>query len=309
MPERFPPIAALRALEAAARHLSFTKAADELHVTQSAISHQIKALETLWDLKLFERHSRRLALTRNGQALAAVAREFSESLFDTLDTLRLQSSRTPLRVDMLQSFAEKWLVPRLGNFHDQHPEIDVWISIHNRLVDFAKDSVDLAIRLGSGDYHGLHSTLLMREDVFPVCTREFQSREGTPKTPREMLDFPLLLRLGEPNHPNWAHWFAAAGVPGVVPIEGSRFPSTSMALQAAMSGQGIALARTAHVADDLAAGRLIRLFNVNCPSNVAYYLVCPEGQQTRPSTAAFIVWILAQAEAMKERLGLRVVGI
>ncbi len=298
MPHRLPPIAALRALESAARHLNFTKAADELNVTQSAISHQIRTLEDLWKLKLFERQSRGLSLTRSGQALAPVARDFISRLSDTLDELRAEDTRDPLRVDMLQSFAVKWLVPRLGKFHERFPESDVWISTHDSLVDFERDEVDLAIRLGPGHYPGLYSRLLIREDVFPVCTPQFLAQAGTPSTPKELLDYPLLLRLGEPAHANWEQWFAATGNPGVHISEGPRFPDTNMALQAALEDQGVALVRTAHVVDELAEGRLVRLFQVDCPSTVAYYLVCPEGQQDSPKIAAFCNWILEEAAAM-----------
>jgi LysR family glycine cleavage system transcriptional activator len=295
MPHRLPPITALRALEAAARHLNFTKAAEELNVTQSAISHQIRTLEDLWHLKLFERRSRGLTLTRNGEALAPVVRQFMARMNDTLDELRVQAERDPLRVDMLQSFAVKWLVPRLGKFQERFPELDVWISTHDTLVDFERDDVDLAIRLGNGHYPGLYSRLLIREDVFPVCTPEFLAAEGEPRSPRDLLRYPLLLRLGEPAHPNWEQWFEATGTTDVSISEGPRFPDTNMALQAALDGQGIALARTAHVVDELAEGRLVRLFEIDCPSTVAYYLVCPEGHEQRAKVAAFCKWILEEA--------------
>ena len=240
MPGRLPPISALRALEAAARHVSFTRAARELNVTQSAISHQIKTLEELWSLKLFERTVRGVALTPPGEELAQVTREFFERMTRTLDALRIASSHEPLRVDTLQSFAVKWLVPRLGRFHELHPAIDVWISTHDRLVDFGIDDVDLAIRLGRGHYPGLHASLLMREEVYPVCAPGFFAQDGLPDSPRDLLDYPLLLRLGEPNHPNWEQWFEAAGLPGVRPSEGPRFPDSNMAIEASKDGLGVA---------------------------------------------------------------------
>ena len=295
MPERLPPISALRALEVAARHLSFTKAARELHVTQSAISHQIKTLEELWGLKLFERRVRGLALTANGEELARTTREFFDRMSHTLDALRVAPSHEPLRVDTLQSFAVRWLVPRLGNFHELHPEINVWISTHDRLVDFGVDDVELAIRLGQGSYPGLHASLLMREDVYPVCAPEFLARNGLPENPRDLLDFPLLLRLGEPNHPNWKQWFEAAGLADVRMADGPRFPDSNMAIEASKDGLGIALARTAHITDELATGKLVRLFDVECPSSVAYYLVCPEGHEDQPRIAAFRKWIIGEA--------------
>ena len=297
MPGRLPPISALRALEAAARHMSFTKAAHELNVTQSAISHQIKTLEDLWGLKLFRRTVRGVVLTPTGEELAKVTREFFERMTRTLDALRISSSREPLRVDTLQSFAVKWLVPRLGRFHEIHPDIDVWISTHDQLVDFGSDDVDLAIRLGHGQYPGLHASLLMREEVYPVCTPGFFGQDGLPRTPRDLLEYPLLLRLGEPNHPNWEQWFEAAGLPEVRPVAGPRFPDSNMAIEASKDGLGVALARTAHVADELASGELIRLFDVACPSSVSYYLVCPEGNEDEPRIASFRRWIMSEASS------------
>ena len=147
-----PSFAALRALESAARHLNFTRASEENNVTQSAISHQIRHLEDLWGLKLFDRPSRGLVLTRNGQVLAPLIREFILDLSTALEALTLEDKRTPLKVDMLQSFSIKWLVPRLGKFYDDHPEIDVWISTHDELVNFSRGDVEVAIRLGHGDY-------------------------------------------------------------------------------------------------------------------------------------------------------------
>jgi len=295
MIQRLPPIAALRALEAAARHLSFTKAAEELNLTQSAISHQIRHLEDLWGLKLFDRPPQGIVLTRNGQVLAPIVRSFTDRLSSTLETLQNEAKRMPLRLDTLQSFAVKWLVPRLSSFHDENPGIDIWISTHDHLVDFAVQDVDVAIRLGRGNYPGLHSTLLLREYVFPVCSPRFIENYGRPGSPADLLNYPLLLRLGEPAHPNWTDWFEKAGLEGIVPSEGPRFPDTNMALQAAMDGQGIALARSAHVGDDLKAGRLVKLLDLKYPSSVAYYLVCRRGAEDTPKITVFRTWLLREA--------------
>jgi LysR family glycine cleavage system transcriptional activator len=295
-----PPVSALRALDAAAAELSFTKAARRLNVTPSAISHQIRTLENAWGLTLFERRGQRLAATPGGRKLATITHEFFERIRDALDGFQPVAPHEPLRIDALQSFAVKWLVPRLGHFQDKHPEVNVWISTHGRLVDFAEHEVDLAIRLGRGSFSG-YSELLLREDVFPVCTPEFLARMGRPRTPRSLLAYPLLQRLGDPDRTNWEEWFEAAGVRGARPREGPRFPDTNLALTAALDGLGIALARTAHVVDDLLSRRLVRLFDVHCPANVAYYLVCPEGHQDRAKIAAFREWILAEV-AETERI-------
>lgn len=292
---RNPPFAALRALEAAARHLNFTRVAEELNVTQSAVSHQIRHLEDLWGLKLFDRPPRGLVLTRNGQALAPLVRKFLDDLEGTLETLQTEVTRSPLRVDMLQSFSVKWLVPRLGRFHDEHPDIDIWISTHAEVIDFASHDIDVAIRLGHGNYPGLTSTLLLREYVFPVCSPSFMNRPDAPNEPADLLKVPLLLRLGDPARPNWEHWFNVAGVTVPAIVDGSRFPDTNMALQAAITGQGVALARSAHVGDDLKAGRLVRLFDVDFRSDVAYYLVYPNAKAENLRIIAFRDWLLGEA--------------
>lgn len=292
---RLPPIAALRALEAAARLNNFTMAAHELNVTQSAISHQVRHLEELWGLKLFDRRPRRLALTRNGQTLAPIVKEFFDNMGATLDALRSGGIRDPLRVNLLQSFAVKWLVPRLSLFHEEHPDIEVWISTSDKLVNFASDDVDVAIRLGLGNYPGLHTTFLLRDYVFPVCRPQFLERVGKPASPADLLSYPLLLRLSEQLVPSWEDWFQAAGVENVILTDGPRFPDTNMALLAAMNGQGIALARSAHVSEDIAAGHLVKLFDVHCPSQVAYYVICPAGKENNCKIAAFREWILRQA--------------
>ena len=297
---RNPSFAALRALESAARHLNFTRAAEENNVTQSAISHQIRHLEELWGLKLFDRPSRGLVLTRNGQVLAPLILKFIFDLGTALEALSLDDKRTPLKVDMLQSFSIKWLVPRLGKFHDEHPEIDVWISTHDQLVDFSRGDVEVAIRLGHGDYPELASTLLLQEHVFPVCSPGFLEQYYILNEPADLLKVPLLLRLGDPAHPNWEDWFEKANVNDTLPTEGTRFPDTNMALQAAMEGQGVALARSAHVGDDLKAGDLVRLFDIDYPSGVSYYLVCPEANKNQPKVAAFRKWLLTEAAMVQD---------
>jgi len=301
MLRKLPPISTLNALVAVARYQSFTKAAMALNVTQSAVSHQIKLIEDLWGVKLFERTGHGIATTDAGKRLAELTREYFERIGQTLDDLRVVSSHETLRIDTLQSFAVKWLVPRLRHFDELYPNIDVWISTHDQFVDFSANAIDIAIRLGDGRFPGCHTTLLLQEEVFPVCTPEFLERMGVPASPRDLLRYPLLLRLGEPSHMNWEDWFAVAGFPGVKLKEGTRFPDTNMALEAAMDGLGVALARTAHVVEELAAGYLVRLFDIPCPSNVAYYLVCPQGHEDRPNISAFRRWIQNEVATMSKR--------
>lgn len=304
---RLPPISALRAFDVAARELSFTKAAEELHVSQSAVSHQIRHIESLWGFPLFVRHNRQVSLTRQAHALVPVIREFFKGLDRTLNEISAEGSKGPLRVSLLQSFAFKWLVPRLGRFNQAHAGIDVWISSTDDIVDFDAAEVDVAIRLGPGGWPGLHETLLLREYVFPVCSPELYESMGRPQAPAALLQQPLLYRYADDICAKWRDWFADAGVEvGSLP-PGTRFPSTSMAVQAAIDGQGVALARSAHVEDDLEAGRLIKLFDVHSPSHVKYFLVCPLGNEQHVRIAAFREWLLREAvisQAAFDRVGI-----
>jgi len=295
-----PPLATLRALEAVSRHLSFTRAAEELNVTQSAVSHQIRHLEDLWEVKLFDRHTRRLEATAAGKALAAVARDFFRRLDETLESVRDTGGHTALRVEMVPTFAIKWLVPRLQSFRDAEPDIDVWISTkvqdQLRLED---DALDAIIHLGGGDYPGLDSWPLMREYAFPVCRPRFIEEHGMPTSPADLCNYPLLLRHHEIDVPSWEFWFDVAGVPEEVYrraiSEGPRFPDSNMTLQAAYEGQGIALGRSAHVWEDLKQGRFQRLFDICCPFARAYYLVARRERGERPAVAAFRAWLIAEA--------------
>ncbi len=294
---RFPPISALRALEAAARHLSFSRAAEELFVTQSAISHQVKRAEELWGLKLFEQRGRRVALTEAGHALAPVIRDFIRRITLTLEDLNEKNTATALRVTLLQSFAFKWLVHRLGHFNQDYPDIAVWISTSDDLVDFDAKNADVGIRLGYGGWSNLHEELLLTEYVFPVCSPAFLRSHPMPSSPVGLLKLPLLRRSAVDICPRWRDWFRDAGVTVARMPAGGQFPQTSLAVQAAIDDQGVALARSAHVLDDLNAGRLTRLFpQVLSRSSVSYYFVCVPGRESEPQIAAFHEWLLREAK-------------
>ncbi len=294
---RFPPMAALRALEAAARHLSYTHAAQELFVTQSAISHQIKHIESLWGIKLFERRGRRIVLTEAGHALAPVVRDFIRRISSTLEEItEKDEGPSALRVTLLQSFAFKWLVPRLGHFNHEYPDIDVWISTSDELVIFDSEKADVGIRLGYGHWGNLYEEPLLHEYVFPVCSPHFLEQHGNPKNPEDLLDFPLLRRNAVDILQRWRDWFKDAGVLVRKMPKGTQFPQTSLAIQAAIDDQGIALARSAHVLDDVKAGRLVRLFpQIKSKSNVSYFFVCVSGRENEPQIAAFRDWLKREA--------------
>ena len=209
--------------------------------------------------------------------------------------LQVRDDRRAIRVTLLQSLAIKWLVPRLGHFNKEHPDIDIWISTTEEIIDLNQDSVDVAIRLGHGNWPGLHSTLLLSEYLFPVCSPSLLERLGTPDTPRDLMRYPLLRRYLGDTLPRWKDWFADAGVNIRSVPKGTRFPDTNMVVQAAIDGQGIGLARSAHVSDDLGAGRLVKLFDVYSPSPVAYYVVCNKARAQQTDIVFFREWLLSEA--------------
>ncbi len=298
MPIRYPSMSALRALEAAARHLSYTRAAEELFVTQSAISHQIRHVEELWGIKLFQRSGRTLVLTEAGHVIVPVVREFVRRLTSTVEDLReVQPTPAALRVALLQSFAFKWLVPRLGHFNHEYPDIDIWISTSDELVDFESENADVGIRLGYGDWSNLYQELLLREYVFPVCSPHFLEEYGIPEKPADLLGLPLLRRNAIDILQRWRDWFRDAGVTVRKMPKGTQLPLTSLAIQAAIDDQGVALARSAHVLDDVKAGRLVRLFpEVKSKSNLSYFFVCLRGREREPQITAFRSWLKREAE-------------
>ncbi len=205
-----PPTATLRAFEVATRHPTFTAAAQELHVTQSAVSHQLKHLEALWGLQLFER-GKALRLTAAGATLAPIVREFFMSLEATLADLREQKGRVRLSVSTTYSFALKWLLPRLPSLSRQHPELLVSLDTTDKIIHFSDAQADVAIRLGKGNYPGLHAQFLFGEQVFPVASPELLQRLGTPCSPAELLQFPLLTRDGAELVPKWRCGFKRSG--------------------------------------------------------------------------------------------------
>ena len=289
-----PPLNALRAFEAAARHLSFTRAAEELNVTQAAVSHQVKALEEHLGRKLFRRLNRALLLTEEGQVCLGTAREAFDRIAATAERLRASDARGTLTVSLLPSFAAKWLVPRLGRFRLAHPDIDVRVAPDERLVDFARDDVDLGIRYGDGRYPGLYTVRLLEEEVFPVCSPNLETEDHPIRAPADLARHTLLHDEG---HDGWRTWLLAAGLPDIDPTRGPIFTDSSNLVQAAVEGQGVALARGALAAADLAAERLTRPFALSLHAAYAYYIVCPKATAETPKVKAFSTWLLAEAEA------------
>jgi LysR family glycine cleavage system transcriptional activator len=287
---RLPSLAALRAFEAGARHLSFTQAAVELCVTQAAISHQVRLLEDWLGFRLFDRRGHTLCLTAKG---AAYLPELTAA-FDRISaaTLRLRERVDgPLRITVLPSFASCWLVPRLGKFRDLHPEIDLKLSSSTELWDGSGDLFDVGIRSGLGRWAGLKADLIARETLAPVCS---PSVVAGPPPLREPSDLRGVRLLHDTPKDGWARWFDHAGVADVSVTAGLTFDEAGLMLQAAADGQGVALGRLMLSADDLAQGRLIRPFDIEIPNDYSYWLVYPRISSERPDVAAFRAWLLSE---------------
>lgn len=296
MARRLPSLNGLRAFEAAARHLSFTRAAEELAVTQAAVSHQVKALEEQIGLPLFRRLNRALILSDEGQTLFPVVRGALDAVADAVDRLHTRNVADALTVSVLPSFAVKWLVPRMSHFQQLHPGIDLRITAADRMVDFVRDSVDVAVRFGAGNWPGLRADFVADEYVMPVCA---PALAGRLRDPADLAHVTLLHEemAPIPRFPEWATWLEAAGAGGVNHDKGPRFSHTHIMLQAAIDGQGVALAQMLFAADDIAEGRLVAPFALRLPTGYAYYVVCLAAAADRPKIRAFREWVIESAQA------------
>jgi LysR family glycine cleavage system transcriptional activator len=305
---RLPPLSYLRAFEAAARHLNFEKAGDELAVTASAIGQQVKALEAWLKRPLFTRlPSRGVALTPAGARYAGSIGETLDRLHEATAQMLRPSGPTTLTVSTLPSFAANWLIPRLGSFRLLHPDLDVRISVSTGRTDFAREDVDVAVRFGKGSYPGLRTDLLLEEVYFAVCSTALLNDPARPLLePRDLRHHTLLHEVVDqvPDYITWDRWLEAVGVTGVDTAHGPKFPHTFLSLQAAASGQGVALATSVLIGDYLEAGRLARPFPHEVRGSYRYYVVCPEATANQPAIVAFRTWLLAEAaeHAVRARL-------
>jgi LysR family glycine cleavage system transcriptional activator len=295
---RLPPLNALRAFESAARHLNFSRAADELAVTPGAVSQQIQNLEDYVGASLFKRTSRGLLLTDSAQTALPALREAFDRLAEAASLLTAAVDGRRLTITAPPSFAAKWLVPRLGRFEAAHPQVDVWMSADMALVDFASTDVDLAIRYGAGPYLGLEVIPLMGESVLPVMSPELAAANPI-ESPMD-LGRHVLLHDGSPvadeSCPDWAMWLAARGVRGFDANRGPRFNQSSLVIEAAVAGRGVALAKRALAQDDLDAGRLIAPpMGAAMSVDFAYYLVHPKAKGRLAQVKSFVAWIKAEA--------------
>ena len=299
MSDRLPPLTALRAFDAAARHMSFAQAADELGVTPAALSFQIKSLEEHLGAALFRRLNRKVELTEAGRTLAPGARDGFEALGAAWRAARRLQDSTTLNVTAGPAFTAKWLAPRLYEFAQAHPEIDLRFTASLRRMDLTRDEIDVAIRFGYGDDEGLYSVPLRREWVTPVMTPGMAKRFPTPASLREApLMFDDSIDFLTPPC-DWPTWFRVMGV-DFTPTHGPHFSQADHAVDAAVAGAGVVLGRRAMVIKELADGRLVAPYGVALETRARFRFLCREGAQNQPRIAAFRDWILAEIEKTAE---------
>jgi LysR family glycine cleavage system transcriptional activator len=291
-PRRLPPLNALRAFEAAGRHLSFKRAAAELHVTQAAVSHQVRALEAQLHVALFVRLHRALRLTPAGARYLPALSEAFDRLHDASAAVRARGSRQRLVLSTVPSFGANWLVPRLGAFRKRHRDVDLVVLSSSELVDFARDPVDVGIRFGAGKYPGVRADLLLGEEYLPVASPKLLRGRKALRRPADLRRHTL---LHDESHDAWRAWLAAAGADGVDPERGVVFSDSSQLVSAAAAGQGVALARKLLAAPYLRARSLVRAFKGSVPAEFAYFVVSAEERADEPAIRAFREWVLAAA--------------
>jgi LysR family glycine cleavage system transcriptional activator len=287
-----PPLIAVRAFEAAARHGSFVRAADELNITPAAVSQQVRYLEERLAVRLFTRHARGVQLTRVGGDYAMVLTAALDQI--AAATVRAQAADGvgTLTISTTPSFAAKWLMPRLIRFQNGHPDLDVRLSTSNALTDFKLDDIDLAVRYGKGRWTGLHCELLLETERFPVCSPAL--RDGLPplRRPKDLGKHTMLhVKTDE-----WAQWLSFAGLSGMAWNRGPQYSDAGLVTQAAVEGHGVALGQRVLVADDLAAGRLVEPFELRMPGGAAYYIVTLPGALDRTKVRAFAEWLRGEAK-------------
>ena len=303
MRPRLPPLNALKAFEAAARHESFTRAAEELCVTQGAVSHQVKALEAELAIKLFNRERQRLIITEAGKDYLTVVRDALDRIAVGTERLLQRQNAGVLTVSTSPDFAAKWLVHRLGHFAEAHSGFDLRVSATLHHVDFAREEVDLAVRHGEGNWPGLDTIRLSAEQLFAVCSPKLLSGRRRLAKPADILNFPL---LHLDSRADWTNWLQAVGLDGADVTHGPVLNRASMVIDAAINGQGVAFARTTLAAWDLINGRLMRPFPESLRLSKTYWIVCPKATATLPKIVTFRDWLLAEASSdlrQLEKLG------
>jgi LysR family glycine cleavage system transcriptional activator len=299
MRPRLPPLNNLKAFEAAARHESFTRAAEELCVTQGAVSQQVKALEEGLGIKLFNRERQRLVITEAGRDYLTIVRDALDRIAVGTERLLQRQNAGVLTVSTSPDFAAKWLVHRLGHFAEVHSGIDLRVSATLHHVDFAREEVDLAVRHGEGNWPGLDSVQLSAEQLFAVCSPKLLSGRRRLGMPADILKFPL---IHLDSRTDWMRWLRTAAVDEGAVTHGPVLNRASMVIDAAINGQGVALARTTLAAWDLITGRLVRPFPDALPLSKTYWIICPKATSNVPKIVTFRNWLLSEAAEDARRL-------
>ena len=302
MPQPLPPLNALRAFEAIARHLSFAKAADELHVTPAALSHQIRALEQQLGLELFHRRTRAIELTEAGELIYPGLRAGFESVRNAIGQLDRTREGNVLVISATPGLVAKWLMPRLWRFLHAHPDIDARVAATMKLADFGSDGVDVAIRMSTGNHPDLHVEKLIEDSMLPVCSPRLV--EQGLKSVADLARFPLIhhdIPMSMRAPPRWADWLAVAGAQGIDATRGLRVNVADHALDAAVAGAGVSLSFKLIASDDVHSGRLVSPFGPELPLAVGYFFVCPKGHETRPKVRAFHDWLYAEIAETKAK--------
>ncbi|MBR9906463.1 MAG: transcriptional regulator GcvA [Gammaproteobacteria bacterium] len=293
MMRKLPPLNALKAFEAAARHLSFTRAADELYVTQAAVSHQVKGLEEFLGVQLFLRRNRSLVLTQEGQTYYLELKEIFDHIVQATERVKFASQRGSLTISLPPSFAILWFVPRLSRFREAYPDIDVRIRAVDEVDGSLTDDVDVAIYYGAGKWPGLRAYKLHNEYLIPVCSPLLLSGTKPLREPRDLLNHTL---LHDETRNAWKDWFKLVGIDKDKGDNGPIFSHSNLALKAAVHGQGIALANNVLVKPEIDAGHLIQIFPEALPRQKSFYLVCRDSQSEVGKIATFRNWLLQVVE-------------
>jgi LysR family glycine cleavage system transcriptional activator len=305
MAQALPPLNALRAFEATARHASFTRAAAELHVTPAALSHQIRGLEEFLGHKLFHRQARSIGLTSAGELIYPGLHAAFAQVRRTMELLDKGRNDKILVVSAPPGFTAKWLAPRLYRFQSANPEIDVRISASQAFANFTSDGVDVSIRNGRAPFAGMFAEKLLSVRLLPVMSPRLLAEAGKLEAPADLRRLPLIhddSLNALTGWPKWAAWFKAAGVKGADDVDtgrGLRFNSADHAIEATIEGAGVLLAHKALACDDLRTGRLVAPFELEIGADRAFYLVCPAGSETRPKIAAFRTWIIEEVQRLQ----------
>ena len=298
-----PPLNSLRAFEAVGRHLSFSKAANELNVTPGAVSQQVRGLEEFLEIRLFKRRNRSIVLTDSGQIFLPLLSDGFSRIVGAVDSVRRSQGDEPLTITAAPSFTSKWLIPRLCKFQAQHPEIDVRIDASSRLVDFVREDIDVGIRFGTGEVEDLDSVYLFSFDLIPVCSPDLK-HEGKALQDLSDIRYHTLLHSQDtdfdPSFPDWAMWLATAGVDDVDASRGIFFSQGEMVIEAAIEGQGIALAASVMAAGAIESGRLVQPFETRLPVRLSFHLITTRQKLRSSKIDVFRQWILDESAYLRD---------